>query len=122
MGCFEDDDVADAFTDSMITVLFCHRHAVRRVCKHFEHDHRVRKKKFLLVLQALNAEITESGSHFTESQMKDLCESLADTDENNLDWIKYEDLFNAMEVVYSGLSSIAVSVADRVVEENPRRG
>ena len=68
--------------EHLVTVLFVNRQTVRAACRYFDTQGsgRVHKDEFLLVLQALNAEIEESGLHFSQDQLEDLCEAIADAD------------------------------------------
>merc|ERR1712192_57276 len=102
--CFEDTHGAsDAFADHMVTVLFLYRHVIRAACKYFDPDfsRSVRQDEFLHVLQAWNIEIESTGLHFSDHQIEDLCESLAEAEADGTFTIPYEKFFDAFEVVDS---------------------
>merc|ERR1712100_299198 len=98
--CFEDNHgVTDALAEHMVTVLFQHRHVIQAACRYFdtEYSGSVHKDEFLLVLQALTAEIAATGLHFSQSQIEDLCESLSAPDKANVISVPYTDFFEAFE-------------------------
>lgn len=102
--CFEDNDgVTDALADHMNGVLFRHRGTIRTACRYFDEQGsgKVKKDEFLLVLQAVNKEIEESGLHFSEAQMDDLCEALAKPHKDGTLLVAYEEFFEAFTIIDS---------------------
>jgi len=108
--CYDDcDDVADALAEHMTSVLFRHRHAVRAGCRFFDPRGTtlIKQEEFNKVLVALNNEMETSGMHFSETQMFDLCQSVA-VDTGKLHEVHYEDFFNSFMVVDSENSAATV--------------
>jgi len=118
--CMEDNDgITDALAEHMIAILFRFRHILRAGARYFdEHDEgTVHKEEFLLVLQALNAEIEEGGLHFSEAQIDDLCEGVSYEDKDKVFLFPYEEFFNAFEVIDQQNIARAVQLQDEVPED-----
>jgi Ca2+-binding EF-hand superfamily protein len=111
---YEDNDgIADALAEHMVSVLFRFRHALAAGIRYFDEQGLgvATKEEVLLAMQALSAEIEVLGLHFSSSQMEDLVDSLA-TEKDGTTMIGYEDFLNSFEVMDSQNLATAVKAGN----------
>mmetsp|Transcript_114382 Transcript_114382/g.209435 ORF Transcript_114382/g.209435 Transcript_114382/m.209435 type:complete len:1030 (-) Transcript_114382:154-3243(-) len=105
---FEDTggtDMVDSLAEHLLTVLFRHRQAIRAGARCFDPTGKGKMSRddFQKILMALNSAIAEKdeSSRFMESQVCDLCDSLAMPNDSGIQEINYEDFFNSFMIIDS---------------------
>jgi len=118
---FEDkcgEALGDTLAEHILAVLFRNRQTVRAGCRYFDSDSsgKVSEQEFESVLTALNRELKETGQHFSNAQIRDLCEGISTMPEAEPGCVpdavvQYIDFFGAIEVIDSENAATGVRIA-----------